>query len=135
MGVTHLERAIEAQPVELKRLLTRDLSPFAARLHGRRVWLVGTGTSQHAAEMGALLFADAGLDARWSGSFEFARLAKPDADDAVVVISQSARTAFAVAARQAAMASGAEVLSITGVGGGWPEAIETVAWSSRIPTR
>lgn len=128
MGVTYLESAIGSQPVELERLLTRDLSPFAARLHGRRrVWLVGTGTSQHAAELGALLFADAGLDARWSGSFEFARLAKPDAHDAVVVISQSAHTAFAVAARQAAMASGAEVLSITGVGGGWPEAIETVA--------
>lgn len=129
MGLTRLENAIRLQPVELERLVTRDFAPFAARLHGRgRVWLVGTGTSQHAAELGALLFAEAGLDARWSGSFEFARLAfKPDADDAVIVISQSARTAFAVAARQAAIASGAEVLSITGVGGGWPEAIETVA--------
>lgn len=128
MGATHLENAIESQPVELERLLTRDLGPFADRLRGRRrLWLVGTGTSQHAAELGALLLADAGLDARWAGSHEFARLAvKPDADDAVLVISQSARTAFAAAAREAAMASGAEVLSITGVGSDWPEAIETV---------
>jgi glutamine---fructose-6-phosphate transaminase (isomerizing) len=128
MGPTHLERAIASQPIELERLIERDFSAFAARLRNReRIWLVGTGTSQHAAEMGALLFAEARMDARWSGSFEFARLApKPEPDDAVIVISQSANTAFAVAARQAAIASGAEVISITGVASDWPEAIETV---------
>jgi len=92
------------------------------------VWLVGTGSSQHAAELGALLLAEAGLDARWSGSSEFARMVgRPDPNDAVILISHSARTSFALAARQAALASGAEVVSITGIGGGWPEAIETVA--------
>jgi glucosamine--fructose-6-phosphate aminotransferase (isomerizing) len=92
------------------------------------VWLVGTGSSQHAAELGALLLAQAGLDARWSGSSEFARfLGRPDPSDAVIVISHSAGTSFALAARQAALASGAEVASITGIGGGWPEATETVA--------
>ena len=103
------------------------MASFAARLDGRRrVWLVGTGSSQHAAELGALLLAEAGLDARWSGSSEFVRLVPtPDSNDAVILISHTARTSYAVAARQAALASGAEVVSITGIGGGWPEAIET----------
>ncbi len=127
--MTHLERAIRSQPAELERLAGRDFTSFAARLEGRRrVWLVGTGSSQHAAELGALLLADVGMDARWSGSSEFVGpVAKPDSDDAVIVISHTARTSFAVAAREAALASGAEVLSITGFAGGWPEAIETVA--------
>jgi glucosamine--fructose-6-phosphate aminotransferase (isomerizing) len=105
------------------------VASLAARLEGRRrVWLVGTGSSQHAAELGALLLAEAGLDARWSGSSEFVRLVpRPDPNDGVILISHTARTSYAVAARQAALASGAEVVSITGISGGWPEAIETVA--------
>jgi len=127
--MTELERAIRAQPAELERLAARDVASDAARLQGRRrVWLVGTGSSQHAAELGALLLKEAGLDARWSGSSDFARLDPgPDADDGVIVISHTARSSYAVAAREAALASGAEVVSITGVGGGWQEAIETVA--------
>jgi glucosamine--fructose-6-phosphate aminotransferase (isomerizing) len=127
--MTQLERAIRAQSVELERLAAHDVTSFAARLEGRRrVWLVGTGSSQHAAELGALLLAEAGLDTRWSGSSEFVRsVPTPDPDDAVILISHTARTSFAVAAREAALASGAEVVSITGIGGGWPEAIETVA--------
>jgi glucosamine--fructose-6-phosphate aminotransferase (isomerizing) len=123
-----LERAIRSQPVELARLASQDLATAAARLRARpRVWLVGTGSSQHVAELGALLLADTGLDARWSGSSEFVRgAARPNSDDVVIVISHTARTSFAVAAREAALKSGAEVLSITGIAGGWPEAIETV---------
>ena len=127
--MTQLERAIRQQPGGLVGLAARDLASHAARLQGRRrVWLVGTGSSQHVAELGALLLGQAGLDARWSGSADFARSAGgPDADDGVIVISHTARSAYAVAARQAALASGAAVVSITGVGGGWEEAIETVA--------
>ena len=126
--MTELERAIRAQPAELERLAARDVASQAARLEGRRrVWLVGTGSSQHVAELGALVLADAGLDARWSGSADFAHLAPSAPDDAVIVISHTARSSYAVAAREAALASGAAVISITGVGGGWPEAIETVA--------
>jgi glucosamine--fructose-6-phosphate aminotransferase (isomerizing) len=96
------------------------------------VWLVGTGSSQHVAELGALLLAEAGLDARWSGSSEFVHGAgvRLHPDDAVIVISHTARTSFAAAAREMALASGAEAAAITGIGGGWPEAIETVAMES-----
>lgn len=128
MGTTHLEQAIHSQPDELERLSKLDIGPVATRLGDRqRVWLVGTGTSQHAAELGALLLSEAGVDARWSGSFEFARLVSGlGPRDAVIVISQSGSTAYAKAARERAMRSGAEVVSITGIGSGWPEAIETV---------
>jgi glucosamine--fructose-6-phosphate aminotransferase (isomerizing) len=127
--MTELERAIRSQPAELKQLVGRDLTSTAVRLrNSRRVWLVGSGSSQHVAELGALVFADAGLDARSSGSQDFARSSVgPTADDAVIVISHTGRTSFALAAREVAFSSGAEVLSITGVGAGWPEAIETVA--------
>jgi glutamine---fructose-6-phosphate transaminase (isomerizing) len=127
--MTHLERAIRSQPAELERLAARDFAPFAARLEARmRVWLVGTGSSQHVAELGALLLAEAGLDARSCGSSEFGRHAEGlRSHDAVIVISHTARTSFAIAAREASLRSGAEVLSITGIGGGWPEAIEAVA--------
>ncbi len=127
--MTQLERAIRAQPAELERLAALDLASVAARLEGRRrVWLAGTGSSQHVAELGALLLGQAGIDARWSGSADFVRLVPgPTANDAVIVISHTAHSSYAVAAREAALASGAEVISITGVGGGWPEAIETVA--------
>jgi glucosamine--fructose-6-phosphate aminotransferase (isomerizing) len=103
--MTELERAIRSQPAELERLAVRD-----------------------SASLGAMLLAEAGLDARWSGSLEFVRFTpSPAPDDTVMVISHTARTSFAVAARTAAFASGADVVSITGSGGGWPEAIETVA--------
>jgi glucosamine--fructose-6-phosphate aminotransferase (isomerizing) len=127
-SMTEFEQAIRSQAVELERLAARDYGSFAVQLEGRqRVWLVGTGSSQHVAELGALLLAEAGLDARWSGSSEFARHPEgPRSDDAVIVISHTARTSFAIAAREAALRSGAEVLSITGIGGGWPEAIEAV---------
>jgi glucosamine--fructose-6-phosphate aminotransferase (isomerizing) len=126
---SHLERAIASQPAELARLAAYDLGSLPSRLGShRRVWLVGTGSSQHVAELGALALADAGVDTRWCGSLEFARFASaPEADDAVIVISHSARTSFALAARERALASGADVVSITGVGSGWPEALETVA--------
>src|SRR5437016_5964844 len=102
--MTNLELAIRSQPAKLERLATRDFAPVAARIEGRpRVWLVGTGSSQHVADLGALLLAEAGLDARWSGSSDFVHgAARPQPSDAVIVVSHTARTSFAVAAREAA---------------------------------
>jgi glucosamine--fructose-6-phosphate aminotransferase (isomerizing) len=126
---SELARAIRAQPEELARLAGQDFGPIAARLERRRrVWLIGTGSSQHVGELGALLLAESGLDARCWGSQEFTHWpARPDADDAVIVISHTGRSSFALAARELALSSSAEVVSITGAGVGWPDAIETVA--------
>ena len=57
---TNLERQIRSQPEELSRSAVRPTRPrsqvhiAAEGLHrAHRIWLVGTGTSLHAAELGA----------------------------------------------------------------------------------
>ena len=126
--MTELERAIREQPAELRRLAGLRLPPHAKRIAGgERVWLVGTGTSLHAAELGAAMFTRAGVDARFASSMEFARWAPLRAGDSVVVLTHTGGTAYARASRQRALDSGAETLSITAEGVGWPEAIETGA--------
>jgi glutamine---fructose-6-phosphate transaminase (isomerizing) len=123
--VTELERAIRAQPDELRRLAGLDLPDHATRLAaGERLWLVGTGTSLHAAELGAAMMARAGIDARFASSMEFAKRAPLRAGDGVIVLSHTGETAYARAARKRALDLGAETLSLTAVGVGWPEAIE-----------
>ncbi len=59
---TALERQITSQPEQLEAVLSQPLPASAAeRLRDAgRIWLVGTGTSQHAAELGALMLQEAG---------------------------------------------------------------------------
>ena len=124
--VTELEAAIRAQPAELRRLAALDLPPQAKRLAaGERLWLVGTGTSWHAAELGAAMFARAGIDARFATSSEFASRSPLRAGDGVIVLSHTGETAYARAARRRALDIGATTVSLTAQGVGWPEAIET----------
>jgi glucosamine--fructose-6-phosphate aminotransferase (isomerizing) len=129
MTDTALHRMIRQQPDELDRVAGLDLAGQAAPLAAaRRVILVGTGTSQHAAELGAMLLAQAGLDTRWFPSATWARWsAGPQPGDALVVISHTGETAYAARARADALARGVPLVSITGTGAGWPEAIQTVA--------
>jgi glutamine---fructose-6-phosphate transaminase (isomerizing) len=123
--VTELERAIRAQPDELRRLAGLELPSHANRLAaGERLWLVGTGTSLHAAELGAAMMARAGIDARFASSMEFAKRSPFRAGDGAIVISHTGETAYARAARARALDLDAETLSLTAIGVGWPEAIE-----------
>jgi glutamine---fructose-6-phosphate transaminase (isomerizing) len=125
--VTELEQAIRAQPDELRRLAGLELPPHANRLAaGERLWLVGTGTSLHAAELGAAMMARAGIDARFSSSMEFALRSPLRAGDGVIVLSHTGETAYARAARKRALDLGAETLSLTATGVGWPEAVEVM---------
>ncbi len=125
MNVTELERAIRTQPEELRRLAGLELPPHGNRLAaGDRLWLVGTGTSLHAAELGAAMMARAGIDARFASSMDFARRAPLRAGDGVIVISHTGETAYARAARDRALGLGAETVSLTATGVGWPEAVE-----------
>ncbi|HZC15057.1 MAG TPA: hypothetical protein VE270_13655, partial [Thermoleophilaceae bacterium] len=102
--MTELERAIRAQPDELRRLAGLELPAHANRLAaGERLWLVGTGTSLHAAELGAAMMARAGIDARYASSMEFARRSPFRAGDGVIVISHTGETAYARAARARAL--------------------------------
>src|SRR5438045_8409841 len=60
-----MRETIASQPVELRRMLgdDADIGAAAERLRGRRVLLVGTGTSWHAANTGAWFLRAAGVDA------------------------------------------------------------------------
>jgi glutamine---fructose-6-phosphate transaminase (isomerizing) len=124
--VTALAETVANQGAVLRHALELDLEASAAKLAGaERVWLVGTGTSEHAALLGAAMLTNAGLDARAISGHGFA-VAPPrlGPDDAVIVISHTATTTFARQAREEALGAGARVVSITGEGKGWPEAIE-----------
>ncbi len=127
--MSRLEAMIQRQGRELERLAQLDVSESADRLRGcRRVLLVGTGTSQHAAELGALLLYDAGVDALACPAAAFGRGDVPlRQGDGVVVLSHTAETAYARRSRDRALQAGAPLVSVTGLGGGWPEAVETVA--------
>jgi glutamine---fructose-6-phosphate transaminase (isomerizing) len=125
---TALLRMINSQADAIERIGGLDLAgPAAVLAEASRVILVGTGTSQHAAELGAMMLAGAGRDARWYPAATWARWGPgPRAGDAVCVVTHTAETAYAVRSRASALAAGVPVISITGTGRGWPEAIETV---------
>jgi glucosamine--fructose-6-phosphate aminotransferase (isomerizing) len=127
--MTVLQETIAAQGDLLESTLAVDVGAAAARIEpARRIWLVGTGTSQHVAELGASMFAADDVDVRWASAAALAwREPRLTGDDAVVVISHTTETAFAQRARRGALEAGARVVSITGRGRGWREAIETVA--------
>jgi glutamine---fructose-6-phosphate transaminase (isomerizing) len=128
--MTGLEKAIRAQPAELRRLAGMELPGHARQiLDCGRIWLVGTGTSQHAAELGATMLSRAGLDARPAPSSSFVLGAAGERlrpGDGVIVISHTGESAFPRAAHARAREAGAVTLSITGQGAGWGDAIETV---------
>jgi glutamine---fructose-6-phosphate transaminase (isomerizing) len=127
---TALERQIVSQPEQLEAVLAVPLPASAVeRLRDvNRIWLVGTGTSEHAAELGAWMLREAGRAAHAMGSMPFANR-PPFADgDGVILISHNAgaETAFAGAAWTLATQAGLPVVPITRRGGSLPDAIETV---------
>jgi len=128
---TQLECQIASQPHELERLLKEPLPQNLVEhlLRARRVWLVGTGTSQHAAELGAWMLHDAGRAAHAMSSMHFVNWAPPiNTRDALILISHNAgaETAFAGAAWTMATDAGLPTVSITRRQGSLSNAIETV---------
>jgi glucosamine--fructose-6-phosphate aminotransferase (isomerizing) len=126
-----LERQIASQPDELTRLLDQPIphSTVEGIRQAHRIWLVGTGTSQHAAELGAMMFHEAGRGAHAMSSMHFVNWAPPiDPLDAVILISHNAgtETSYAGAAWSIAIHAGLGVVPITRRGGQMPGAIETV---------
>lgn len=127
---TALERQIRSQPEQLEAVLAEPLPTSAAdRLRdANRIWLVGTGTSQHAAELGAVMLQEAGRDARAMSSMAFANRPPFAEGDGVILISHNAgaETSFAGASWTAATRAGLPVVPVTRRGGSLPDAIETV---------
>jgi glucosamine--fructose-6-phosphate aminotransferase (isomerizing) len=129
-GSTALERQIVSQPEQLEAMLAEPIPASAVeRLRGvNRIWLVGTGTSQHAAELGAVMLSEAGRAAHAASSMSFANRPPFAEGDGVILISHNAgtETAFAGAVWTMAMRAGLPVVPITRRGGSLPDAIETV---------
>jgi glutamine---fructose-6-phosphate transaminase (isomerizing) len=125
--VSALAQMIQSQADAIDEMAQRDIGPAVQTLdRASRIFCVGTGTSQHAAELGALALERAGRDARFLPSWAGARFAHREGD-AVIVITHTAETVFAVRTRAAAIAAGIPVVSIVGVGRtDWPDAITTV---------
>jgi glutamine---fructose-6-phosphate transaminase (isomerizing) len=128
---TALERQIASQPERIEAVLERPLPRSAIeRLSGAsRLWLVGTGTSQHAAELGAWMFQEAGRAAHAMSSMQFANRTPPLRDgDALVLISHNAgaETAYAGAAWTLVSRAGLPAVAITRVAGPLPDPVETV---------
>ncbi|HEX5900292.1 MAG TPA: SIS domain-containing protein [Solirubrobacteraceae bacterium] len=119
---------IRTQPDELRRLLGDPGSAQAAaqRIADRRTWLVGIGTSWHAAHHGAWLLHEAGHDAFALHAADVAPYARRfDPADAVIVLSHTGHTGYTAQALGAAREAGAAVVYVTAIGAGGD--VETVA--------
>jgi glutamine---fructose-6-phosphate transaminase (isomerizing) len=132
-GTTNLERQIRSQGDELERMLSdgrlREQVHVATEgLHRvRRIWVVGTGTSQHAGALGAAMLQDAGRAAHSVSSMQFVRNAPiVGPHDGVVIITHTGETAYALAARALAFNAGLQTVTITKRGTQLTDVIETV---------
>lgn len=120
---TALNAMIAAQPTALEALADPEptAKPAALLDPAKRIWLVGTGTSQHAAELGATALLDAGRDARAvPAAFFTPRLIR--AGDAAVVITHTGETPYALRARRIALDAGLPLVTITGPDANLPDA-------------
>jgi glutamine---fructose-6-phosphate transaminase (isomerizing) len=107
------------QPADLRVLLTRGwegATAAAERLAGAaRVFVVGIGSSYHAAQAGEALFRAAGLDAWAVGSFDF--VTYPPAlrpEDAVVVMAHRGYKRYSADAVARARAAGVPCIGVSG---------------------
>jgi glutamine---fructose-6-phosphate transaminase (isomerizing) len=132
-GRTNLAHQIASQPDELERLLTsgavrQEVHAAAEALHRvRRIWMVGTGTSQHAAHLGAAMLQDAGRSAHAVSSMQFVKNAPiVGPKDGVVVVTHTGETSYALSARALAFAAAIQTVTIAREGIGMNDVIATV---------
>ncbi|MDQ3210217.1 MAG: SIS domain-containing protein [Actinomycetota bacterium] len=128
-----LEDQIRSQPAEIERMLSsstvREQVHLAAEgLHrARRLWVVGTGTSLHAAELGAAMLMEAGRAATVVPAMSFVTQAPViGPKDGVIVFTHTGETSYALAARALAFTGGLDTVTITKRGTSFPRSIETV---------
>jgi glucosamine--fructose-6-phosphate aminotransferase (isomerizing) len=123
-----MREAMRSQPEQLARLLS-DAGPAeasASRLAGRRVLLIGVGSSWHAAHHGAWMLREAGVDAAAAHAADLAPYERPvDARDGVIVLSHTGGTGYSMQMLERARRAGAAAVHISGIGNGGD--LETVA--------
>jgi glutamine---fructose-6-phosphate transaminase (isomerizing) len=117
--MTEMERTMRRQPDDLSRLLgDRSVVEAAApRVAGRRVFVVGTGTSWHAANQGAHFLRLAGADALAVSAADCALWGpSPGRDDALILLSHRGTKRFTTQVAERARAEGVPTVSIGGAG-------------------
>jgi len=117
MQMSRMREAMVAQAQALRVLLgdTSAVEAIAARLEGRRVLVVGTGTSWHAAEQGAHLLRMAGLDVGAAQSADVAVDGPvPQAGQVLLALSHTGAKHYTAAAVERAHEVGAEVVKVSG---------------------
>jgi glucosamine--fructose-6-phosphate aminotransferase (isomerizing) len=123
-----MREAMWTQPEELARLLA-DPGPAQAaaeRLRGRRVVLIGIGTSWHAAHHGAWFLRQAGVEVEAVHAADVAPYGREIApDEGVIVLSHTGGTGYSMRMLARAREAGAEALHVSGIGNGGE--LETVA--------
>jgi glucosamine--fructose-6-phosphate aminotransferase (isomerizing) len=107
------------QPADVRMLLAdgwNDANQAAALLaDAARIFVVGIGTSFHAAQIGAYLLRSAGADARAVDSYEFATYPyRLHDDDAVIVMAHTGVKQYSARAVEIAKAAGARCIGISG---------------------
>lgn len=126
--MTEMEKAMRGQADELARLVAdRDAVEQAAeRISGQRIYVVGTGTSFHAANQGAYLLRLAGADAMAASAADSALWGPaPAPGEALVLLSHRGTKRYTSEVLARAREEGVETVSIGGAGSG--AEIETVA--------
>jgi glucosamine--fructose-6-phosphate aminotransferase (isomerizing) len=126
--MSKMRTALESQPQELARLLA-DAGPAeaaASSLAGRRLLLIGIGTSWHAAHHGAWMLREAGVEAEAAHAADVAPYERPiDAEDGVIVLSHTGGTGYSMQMLERAREAGAATVHVSGIGNGGE--LETVA--------
>ncbi|MGH3812886.1 MAG: SIS domain-containing protein, partial [Pseudonocardiaceae bacterium] len=113
---SRMREAMWGQAEALQRLLedSTGVESVAERLQSRRVVVVGTGTSWHAAQQGAHLLRMAGLDVSAAQSADAAIDGPlPQEDQVLLALTHTGAKHFTAAALQRARAAGAEIVQIS----------------------
>lgn len=126
---TEMAKMMGRQPEDLRRLLAdpEGIEAGAERLAGRRVFVVGTGTSWHAANLGAYFLRRARVDALAVSAADCAEWGpRPTPADGLVLLSHRGTKRYTREVLERARADGVSTVAIGGEGAPGAD-IETVA--------
>lgn len=114
-----MRETMQRQAKVLARLLTDTdaIAPVADRLRDRRVLVIGTGTSWHAAHQAVYLLGAAGLEVAAAQSADVAVDGPvPQRGDVLIALTHTGGTRFTREAVNRAASNGADVVQISGEG-------------------
>jgi glucosamine--fructose-6-phosphate aminotransferase (isomerizing) len=128
-GISAMRQTMDSQAERLAGMLADDgnVAAVAGRLRGRRVLVIGTGTSWHAAGQAAWLLRAAGLDASAAQSADAATDGPlPGEGGALIALTHTGAKRYTAQAAERARSQGAEIVQISGAGVAGAD-LETVA--------